>query len=175
MGRMPYNVHVTLYRQRQGEWEFALLQRADTQWIWQGVCGGGESGESIAGAALREADEEAGVGTGHPLYPLDCISYLARDFFQEWLSVWPSGLYVLPTYYFAMPYDGELTLSKEHLDGVWLPYEQAREQTTFSEQKLALWELRERLADGSLERDLPAFMLDCWPVRGRQLSTRVGM
>ena len=65
---------------------------------------------------------------------------------------------VLPMYFFGMPYDGEITLSEEHLALRWLPYKQADAIVSMPDQNTALWELHERLKRGNLKRGIPAWM-----------------
>ena len=51
---------------------------------------------------------------------------------------------VVPMAFFAMPCDGDITLSSEHTEIVWLPYEEAERRVMFHDQKNALYELCER-------------------------------
>lgn len=55
---------------------------------------------------------------------------------------------VVPMAFFAMPCDGDITLSSEHTEIVWLPYEEAERRVMFHDQKNALYELCERLRPG---------------------------
>ena len=57
-----------------------------------------------------------------------------------------------PGTFFAMPCDGDITLSSEHTEIVWLPYEEAERRVMFHDQKNALYELCERLRRGNLIR-----------------------
>lgn len=52
--------------------------------------------------------------------------------------------------FFAMPFDGTVKLSEEHTDIKWLPYEEAYELVYFMDQKIALYELNEKLLRGIL-------------------------
>jgi dATP pyrophosphohydrolase len=52
--------------------------------------------------------------------------------------------------FFAMAYDGPVTLSEEHTGFGWHAYEAAEALVYFHDQKVALWELDERLRRGSL-------------------------
>ena len=160
MGRKPYNVHVLLFRESGAGRQFALFKRADIEDVWQGVCGGGESGESIAQAAIRECYEEAGVESPGMLYPLDATGSMSAEFFTEWTPVWGPDVLVLPMYHFAMEYDGDVRVSEEHSDFGWFFYEDGVEKMRFGDQRLALWELNERLERGNLNRPLPEALLE---------------
>lgn len=153
MSRQPLQIHVFLYRERQGRYEFAVFQRADNPAWWQGVCGGVEEGETIEEGARREIREEAGIDERLPLYPLDSLSFLpARIFGEEHQEAWGKRVVVVPMHFFAAPFDGEIRLSGEHAQYRWLSYEEAEKLVYFHDQKIALWETNERLRRGNLMR-----------------------
>ncbi|NLD98777.1 MAG: hypothetical protein GX640_02790 [Fibrobacter sp.] len=37
MARQPKQIHVFLYRQKQNKYEYAIFQRADMPFCWQGI------------------------------------------------------------------------------------------------------------------------------------------
>ena len=47
-----------------------------------------------------------------------------------------------------MPFDGVITLSPEHTQVEWLPYDAAYARVYFEDQKIALYELNERPTRG---------------------------
>lgn len=154
MVRQAEQVHVYLYRKNIGNfYEYAIFQRSENELWWQGITGGVEEGESIEEAARREVSEEAGIQYEFPLYKLDNISclptYLFKDEVQE---EWGRDVVLIPMYFFAMAYDGEIKLSYEHTDFKWLPYKEAEKLIYFHDQKIGLWELKERLLRGNLKR-----------------------
>lgn len=155
MGRMPYHVHIFPYRERGNGTEFALFQRSDRTDVWQGICGGGESGESLLQSAYRECREEGGIEIPGPLYMLDSISFMRSTVFPEWMESWGRDVIVLPMYFFGMPYEGEITLSEEHLQFRWCTFAEADALMRMPDQNTALWELSQRLQLGNLERPLP--------------------
>jgi len=63
-------------------------------------------------------------------------------------NIWGNDVIVIPMYFFAMPYDGEIKLSNEHNDVKWLNYEKAYKLVYFRDQQIALYELNERLLRG---------------------------
>lgn len=152
MARQPINIHVFLYRKNQNyEFEFAILQRSTDEKCWQGVSGGVEEGETHELAALRESYEEVGTPLDSTIYRMDTISYLRADIFSEHIN-WGKNIVVVPMYFFAMPYDGEIVLSNEHKNYKWCSYEDAENLIYWHDQKVGLWELNERLKRGNLIR-----------------------
>lgn len=145
MARQPINVHVYLYRKnRDHEYEYAIFQRSDNPECWQGVSGGVEDEETVQFAALRESHEEAGTPLNIPIYRLDTVSYLPADIFTAHM-VWGNDVIVCPMYFFAIPFDGDIILSHEHIEVRWLIYKEAENLVYFHDQKIALWELNQRL------------------------------
>lgn len=147
MSRQSKQVHIYLYRENsEGSYEFAVFQRSDNELWWQGISGGVEEGETIEETARREAFEEAGINIKPPLYKLESISYLPTYIFDDEIQEeWGKDIVVIPMYFFAMPYDGNIKLSDEHSDIRWLDYKKAHDLVYFDDQKTALWELNERL------------------------------
>lgn len=151
MARQTKQVHIYLYRQRNGVYEYALFQRADLPHCWQGVCGGLEGRENLEEGARRELYEEAGITEPLPLYPLESRSSLPVYLFRpEAQKDWGEDVVVIPMYFFAMPFEGEICLSHEHITVKWLPYAEAAEMIYFTDQKTALYELNEKLRRGIL-------------------------
>lgn len=151
MARQPKQIHIFLYRRRQGQWEYAIFQRSDLQTCWQGVCGGLEDAETFEEGARRELFEEAGIGEPLPMYPMECVSFIPTGIFSpRTRERWGKDVVVIPMHYYAMPYDGPIKLSEEHTDVQWLPYRQAYKRLYFEDQRIALYELNERLLRGLL-------------------------
>lgn len=151
MARAPYNVHVFLYRNSEsGEREYAIFRRADDG-VWQGICGGGEAGETIVESALREGYEEAGLPQCMTLHRLDTVSYIPSNAFKA-SEYWGKNVVVVPMYYFCASYDGEIIISHEHSEYKWCNFDEASKLFYWHDQKNALWELNERLERGILKQ-----------------------
>ena len=144
MARSPFNVLVIPYRLVDGVREFAVLHRADSD-MWQFVAGGGENGEDPFRAARRETEEEAGITLpDHSWVLLDSVASVPRTAFLN--APWPDSVYVIPQHSFAVDTSGvELRLSREHDGFEWLSYEAAAKRLTWDSNRVALWELCERL------------------------------
>jgi dATP pyrophosphohydrolase len=112
--------------------------------MWQFIAGGGEDDETPYIAARREAHEECGVIETIGWIQLDSVASIPRTAFPT--AHWPESIYVVPEYCFAveMKY-AELVISHEHDGWGWCRYEQALEILTWDSNRVALWELYERL------------------------------
>jgi len=146
MPRAPIQVIVIPYRRTaSGEREFAVFHRAKPE-MWQFVAGGGEDGESPEQTAKREAMEEAGIPITRPLLKLDAVASIPRGAFPH-NPHWPSDLFVLPEHSFAVDaYGVEISLSCEHDSCMWMSYDSAMKSLTWESNRVALWELNERLS-----------------------------
>lgn len=132
MARQPRQVHIFLLRKSGNEYEYAVFQRADMPFCWQGVCGGSEGDEIL---------EEAGVAEHLPIYRLESISYLPDHIFNiEERNAWGNKVVVVPMYFFAIQFDGEVKLSEKHSDVRWLAYSDAYDLICFQDQQIALYE-----------------------------------
>ena len=145
MARQPLQVIVIPFREREGgEYEFAVFHRADAS-MWQFIAGGAEDDETAEQAARREAAEEAGIPGGARLIRLDSRASVPRTAFGP-TEHWPEDLLVVPEYSFAVDATGqELALSQEHDKVSWLSFEEAARVLTWESNRVALWELNERL------------------------------
>jgi len=151
MARKPENIHVYLFRKNANDqYEYAIFQRVDNLECWQGVSGGVEEGETVEQAALRESYEEAGTPLHTRIYRLNTMSYLPSDIFSSHV-LWGGDVVVCPMFFFAIPFNGEITLSDEHTEVRWLTYKDAENLVYFHDQKTALWELDQRLQKGNLK------------------------
>ncbi len=146
MARQPKQVHIFLFRQKENWFEYAIFQRADLPYCWQGVCGGLEDNETIEDAARRETFEEAGIKEHLPLYRLESKSFLPDNIFRGNARInWGIEVVVIPMYFFAMPFYGQINLSDEHTDVKWLTYDDAYNLIYYKDQQIALYELNEKL------------------------------
>lgn len=144
MPRASFNVLVIPYRLHSNMPEFAVLHRRPPDKMWQFIAGGGEDDETPDIAARREAREEGGIIATTGWIQLDSVASIPRTAFPT--APWHEGIYVIPEYCFAVEMNNaELMISHEHDGWGWCRYEQAWNILTWDSNKVALWELNERL------------------------------
>ena len=138
--RAPFQILAIPYKIVGGNPVYCVLHRADCD-QWQFIAGGGEDSETHEEAARREIFEEGGVLAKNiiALSSVSCIP--VEEFSLRERYGWAKNMYVIPEYSFAFKCSGELSLSKEHTECVWLPYETAREKLKWDSKKTALYEL----------------------------------
>ena len=143
MPRATFNVLVLPFRVTALAHEYAVFHRADGD-MWQFIAGGGEDDETPTLAARREALEEAGIDDASSWIALDSVASIPRTSFPS--APWPDHVYVIPEYCFGIDVrDRNLSLSGEHDRFEWLDYAKAQARLTWDSNKVALWELQERL------------------------------
>jgi len=142
--RAPFKVLVIPYRLHSNRPEFAVLHRRPPNKMWQFIAGRGEDDETPDIAARREAREEGGISETTGWMQLDSVASIPRMAFPN--GNWTENVYVIQEYCFAVEMkNAELIISIEHDGWGWCRYEQAREILTWDSNKVALWELNERL------------------------------
>lgn len=150
MARQPLQVIVIPFREsEEAGYQFAVFHRVDSS-MWQFIAGGAEDGETAEQAARREAAEEAGISEGARFLRLDSCASVPRTAFSL-VEHWPKDLLVVPEFSFAVEVsDQELELSHEHDKIRWLSFEDATRLLTWDSNRVALWELNERLKAGRI-------------------------
>src|SRR5918998_1499040 len=145
VARAPFQVLVLPYRRRDdGDYEFAVFRRADGG-DWQGIAGGGEDAETPLDAARREAYEEGGVPVEAPYLPLDTFASVAVTCFRD-SYLWGHSVYVIPEYTFGVDLGThDLLLSAEHTVVQWVPFAAAVELLCYDSNRVALWELNQKI------------------------------
>lgn len=117
---------IVVYRVTDGIREYLLLHYTAGHWDFSK--GKVEAGESKQEAALRELREEAGItSTIIPDFE-HSFSYIFNDY---------DGSLIHKTVYFfvGQAQAGDVVLSHEHQDFVWLPYQEAHERLTYANAK----------------------------------------
>ena len=124
----------------QGEPYYCLFKRSDSDY-WQFIAGGGEDNETPEEAAKREIFEESGV-KADGLIRLTSMCYVQADVFRNrYLYNWPKNTFVVPEYAFAFECNDNISISREHKEYDWMPYEDAREKCKWDSNRTALYEL----------------------------------
>lgn len=141
--RQPYQVLVIPFVRKNDDIEYAVLKRSCG--MWQGIAGGGESGETILETAVRETWEETGISDNAKFIELDSkasipVANVVGSF------KWGKDIFVIPEYCFGVEVLGKkIVLSNEHVEYRWGKYEDVYPLLTWESNKTALWELNERL------------------------------
>ncbi len=142
--RAPYQILSIPYRYKNKTIEFCIFHRTDCE-MWQFVSGGGEDDETPFEAAKRETLEETGSSTDN-LIQLTCIAHIPVDaVLKNRRAHWDKSIYVIPEYSFAFECDKDPILSCEHDKFLWLGYEDARKMLKWDSNKVAMYEVKERL------------------------------
>jgi len=101
-------------------------------------------------AAIREIYEEAMIKNDCDLICLDSISSVPATVFKDHLS-WGSDIYVVNESAFGVRVkDKNLIISEEHKSFGWFTYEESIELLKWDSNKVALWELNQRLINNML-------------------------
>ena len=142
--RAPFQILAVPYRFIENELHFCVFHRADSD-IWQFIAGGGENNEKPADAALREIKEEAGV-TAEKLTELKSVAFVPAEIVTETMRAhWDKNIFVIPEYSFAFECNADPTISREHSEYKWLPYNDARKLLKWESNKVAMYEIMCRL------------------------------
>ena len=145
--RDPFQILAVPYRFIKGELCFCVFRRADSD-IWQFIAGGGEDNEKPLDAALREVKEETGV-TAEKLSELKSVAFVPAEVVAENIRAhWDKNIFVIPEYSFAFECNADPTLSREHCEYKWLPYDTARKLLKWDSNKVAMYEAVCRLNSG---------------------------
>ena len=138
--RAPLQILAIPYKIVDGSPLYCLLRRSDSEY-WQFIAGGGEDEETPLEAARREIFEEGGVKADN-IIQLTSLCYVQVDIFRKrHLYNWPKDMYVVPEYAFGFECIGDIVLSHEHTECIWLTYDEARSKCKWDSNKTALYEL----------------------------------
>jgi len=150
MARAPFQILVLPFRVNGADvFEYALFKRSDESY-WQGIAGGGEDSEAALAAAKREAFEEAQISPATPFFALQTMPMVPVFHFQA-RDHWPKDLYVIPNFCYAADCSSiAFALSDEHSEYKWMRYDHGYDALRWEDNKIALWELDQRLHNNDL-------------------------
>ncbi len=138
--RAPFQILAIPYKIVDGVPYYCVLHRADHD-QWQFIAGGGEDDETPLEAAKHETWEESGIQAEN-MIELTSLSYLPITIIKEsHRQHWDKNMYVIPEYTFGFECVGEIKLSDEHLECVWLTHEDACDKLEWDSNRTALFEL----------------------------------
>lgn len=145
--RDPFQILAVPYRFIKGELCFCVFRRDDFD-VWQFIAGGGEDNEKPIQAALREIKEETSV-IAEKLTELKSVAFVPAEIVAENMRThWDKNIFVIPEYSFAFECNADPTISREHSEYQWLPYNDARKLLKWDSNKVAMYEAMCRLNSG---------------------------
>ncbi len=143
--KQPVSVLVVIH---SAALDVLLLERADHPGYWQSVTGSRDGDESLRETALREVQEETGLDAGR--YALrDWQQQNEYEIYPHWRHRYPPGVTRNTEHVFSLcvPRDAAVRLAPdEHLDHVWLPWQEAAAKVFSPSNRAAILQLPERTA-----------------------------
>lgn len=131
---------------------YCIFKRSDAEDCWQFIAGGGEEEDlSPLASARREAAEEAGIPMDAQFVPLETTSSISTEHFPKARLHWGEACLVIPEHCFAVEVqDQNVLLSHEHTACTWVDYDTAIRRLHFDSNRVALWELDQKIKLGLL-------------------------
>ncbi|GAB4115681.1 MAG: dihydroneopterin triphosphate diphosphatase [Sideroxydans sp.] len=141
--KQPISVLVVIH---SAELEVLLLERADHPGYWQSVTGSRNGDETLSETALREVSEETGIDAAR-FQLTDWQQHNEYEIYPHWRHRYPPGVTRNTEHVFGLqvPRDVGVRLApREHLEYVWLPWQQAAEKVFSPSNRVAILQLPER-------------------------------
>jgi len=150
MARAKYQVLVIPYCVSEKGRSYCIFKRSDAADCWQFIAGGGEEEDLLPMiSAQREALEEAGIPVNSHFLQLETTCSISTEHFPKARLHWGEHCLVIPEYSFAVALGHQtLNLSHEHTAYMWVDYKTAMQKLRFDSNKVALWELDNKLKLG---------------------------
>lgn len=143
MYKIPVSVLVVVHTE---DLQVLLLERADHPGYWQSVTGSQDPGETLYQTAVREVTEETGlISTDYIL--TDWQKQNRYEIYEEWRWRYGPDVYFNTEHVFNLCVPGTMPIkiaAREHLNYVWLPWQQAAEKVFSSSNAEAIRELPKR-------------------------------
>ncbi|MDV6341268.1 dihydroneopterin triphosphate diphosphatase [Nitrosomonas sp. Is24] len=143
MYKIPVSVLVVIHT---ADLQVLLLERADHLGYWQSVTGSQDSGETLTQTAAREVFEETGLNVAD--YALtDWQTENRYEIYEEWRWRYGPDVRFNTEHVFGLSLPGILPIriaAREHLNFMWLPWQQAADKVFSSSNADAIRHLPER-------------------------------
>ena len=127
--------------------EVLLLERADHPGYWQSVTGSRDDDEPLSRTAAREAFEETGLDAGK--FKLSDWHYQNNyEIYPVWRHRYAPGITQNTEHVFGLelPAKEPITISpREHLNYLWLPWQEAAEKCFSPTNRAMIMQLPERV------------------------------
>lgn len=142
--KIPVSVLVVIH---STDGQVLLMERADAPGYWQSVTGSQDPGETLVETAVREVREETGLDAA--AFELTSWDVETRyEIYERWRHRYAPGVTHNTEHVFGLKLPAPLpvTLSQhEHLNYVWLPWEEAAERCFSPSNAAAIRQLAKRL------------------------------
>ena len=125
--KVPISTLVVVYTP---ELQVLLIERADRPGFWQSVTGSQDPGETLRETAVREVREETGLDA-EAFKLTDWQMCSQFEIFPRWRHRYAPGVTHNSEHVFGLmlPAVRAVTLAeREHLNQIWLPYDQAADK-----------------------------------------------
>lgn len=146
--KIPISVLVVIHTPRL---EILLMERADKTGFWQSVTGSlNDLAEPLSTAAAREVKEETGIDiTSSDQFILrNWHTSTQYSIYPEWRHRYGPGITVNTEHWFSLevPHILQVDLApREHVQSIWLPYQQAITRCFSPSNQVAISELPNRI------------------------------
>lgn len=127
MYKIPVSVLVVIHTV---DLHVLLLERADHPGYWQSVTGSQNPGEILSQTAQREVFEETGLRAEDYLLT-DWLIENQYEIYEEWRWRYGPGVLLNTEHVFGLCVPAQLPVNiavREHLNFMWLPWQQAAEK-----------------------------------------------
>lgn len=140
MYKIPVSILVIIYTT---DLQVLLLERADHPGYWQSVTGSQNLGETLYQTALREVFEETGINAAN--YALtDWQIENQYEIYEEWRWRYAPSIRFNTEHVFGLCLPNMLPIriaDREHLNAIWLPWQEAAEKVFSSSNAEAIRKL----------------------------------
>ena len=141
--KQPVSALVVIYTSAL---EVLLLERADYPGYWQSVTGSRNGDESLRETAIREVGEETGLDAAcHAL--TDWQVQNVYEIYPRWKYRYPPGATHNTEHVFGLELPAVLPVQlspREHLNYIWLPWQEAAARVFSPSNRAAILQLPER-------------------------------
>jgi dihydroneopterin triphosphate diphosphatase len=142
--KIPVSVLVVIH---SADGQVLLIERADAPGFWQSVTGSQDANETLTQTAIREVREETGLDAEQfELKPWNIVN--RYEIYERWRHRYAPGVTHNTEHVFGLrlPAPQAVTLAPgEHLQAIWLPWEEAAERCFSPSNAAAIRELPARL------------------------------
>jgi dihydroneopterin triphosphate diphosphatase len=147
--RQPYQILAFPFVKEKDNYYYAIFKRKDLK-VWQGIAGGGEKDEKPIETTKREIYEEVFVDKILRYIRLASVFTIPAE--KICGLKWGKKIIMIPEFAFGVELSSRrLKIYSEHTQYLWLSYKSAINKLKWDSNKLALWELNQRLKSKSLD------------------------